>query len=221
MPHLELRPDGREKRRSIVDAMDALRQRAAFDGEHTVKIRTGGLRLPSQDIVGLVVVVAENAAGETIDMIPLPACEIIRAKRQGSDKCEEFSVFRFDGATVDGCGVVELTDGTRLRAAEVEPALLFHKVTDLDWRIVHTTIAFIHAGHECYRSPTPESPPLLDCSRLPSLDSRCGLKQIQGYIADQMPALAPPSQQQIANSLRKFGMRIPLERPRRGGAATS
>ncbi|WP_439401356.1 hypothetical protein ACNJYA_32395 [Bradyrhizobium sp. DASA03068] len=218
MPHLELEP---EKRRSIADALDVLHRSATFDGGHTVKLRIGSLRLPSQDIVGLPAVVAENAAGETTFIVGLPACDLVRASRQGSDKCEEFSVSRFDEATVDGCGVVELTDGTRLRAAEVVPASLSHTVTDLEWRIVHATIAFMHAGHECYRSPTPGWPPLLDCSRLPSLHSSCGLKQIQGYIADQVPELAPPSLQQIANTLRKFGMRIPIERPRRGGAATS
>jgi hypothetical protein len=89
-------------------------------------------------------------------------------------------------------------------------------VTDLDWCIVHHTIEFIGAEQECYKYPIRFERPrdALDCSALPALRDRIPLlKQIQGYIADREAALKDLSEQQIANTLRKFGMRIPASRP--------
>ncbi|MBR0826151.1 hypothetical protein JQ596_11425 [Bradyrhizobium manausense] len=218
MPSCEwLQHDQRNNRRSIADAIDVLPSDGAWTGE----IRVGGLRLPSQEVVGQVAVLAENAAAGLTSIVSLPACKKFRARRHGSQESEKFDIFRLDGAAVDDSGHVELVDGTRLRAVEVIPAPLPDNVTDLDWLIVHHTIDLIQAQQECYRSLIPELPPVLDCSKLPALSGKIRipeLKVIQGHIADREPALANLSEQQIANTLRKFGIRIPRTRPRRAGA---
>ncbi|MGY4237891.1 hypothetical protein ACVIIW_006838 [Bradyrhizobium sp. USDA 4449] len=209
MPHLELQWDKRNKRRSIADALNVLHQHAAFDGARTVKIRIGGLRLPSQDIVGLVGVCAENAAAETALTVTLPTCKKVWARRLGREDLEEFDIFQLDGATVHGNGNVELVDGTRLRAVEVVPALLPYNVTDLDWRILHHTIAIMKAEQECYTYPIRFAQPTdaLDCSKMPALRGKVPpRKEILRYIAKQDPALKLPSRQKIDDTLRKFGM---------------
>ncbi|WP_439364430.1 hypothetical protein ACNJYD_32585 [Bradyrhizobium sp. DASA03005] len=214
MPHLELEP---EKRRSIADALDVLHRSATFDGGHTVKLRIGSLRLPSQDIVGLPAVVAESAVGETTFIVSLPACKKVRARRHGRDDLEEFDIFQLDGATVCGSGIVELVDGRRLRAVEVVPVLLPYNVTDLDWRILHHTIAMMKAEQECYTYPMQEGctysihfaqpSDALDCSKLPALRGKVPpRKEILRYIAKQDPALKPPSRQKIDDTLHKFGI---------------
>ncbi|MGY3343523.1 MULTISPECIES: hypothetical protein [unclassified Bradyrhizobium] len=210
MPHLELQRDKRNKRRSIADALNVLHQHAAFYGGHTVKIRIGRLRLPSQDIVGLVGVCAENAAAETAFIVTLPTCKKVRARRLGREDLEEFDIFQLDGATVHGNGNVELVDGTRLRAVEVVPALLPYNVTDLDWHILHHTIAIMKAEQECYTYPIRFAQPTdaLDCSKLPALRGKVPPRKeiLRHIIAKQGPALKRPSRQKIDDTLRKFGM---------------
>lgn len=215
MPRYErLQEDQRGKRRTIADAIEVLHSNGVFDAARTGEIRVGALQLPSQEIVGLVSAFVESAADETISIVSLPTSAQLRAKRQGNAELETFAIFQLDGATFDSSCSVELLDGTRLSAVEVIPSLLPYDVTDLDWRIVHHSIAFIRAEQECYRSPIPGWPPALDCSTLPALKGRIPLlKQIQGHIADR--ELKSPSEQQIANTLRKFGMRTPIARPRR------
>jgi hypothetical protein len=222
MPRYEwLQDDERNNRRSIADAIDILHSKAGFDDAQTGTIRVGGLRLPSNEIVGLISVLFESPANDTIFIVALRTAKQFRAKRQGGEELEGFPIVQLDGASFDHSGMVQLPDGMRLRAVDLIPALLPYEITDLDWCIVHHTIAFMKAEPECYRYPIhfERSSDALDCSALIGLQGRVpGLKQIQGYIADREPALSGLSQQQIANTLCKFGMRIPARRassPRR------
>jgi hypothetical protein len=213
MPHYKsLKPDERTKRRSIADAIDLLHD----EGARSARIQVDALQLASQDVVGLIAVFAKNAVAGSTSFVTLPTCEIFCARRDGSQELEEFDIFRLEGAIVDGRGTVELADGTRLRAVEVVPALLPYNVTDLDWRILHCTIARMNAEQECYTYPIrfADRRDALDCSTLRNLSGRIPLlKEIQGDIADEEPALKDLSEQKIADTLCKFGIRLP--RPRR------
>ncbi|MBR1295113.1 hypothetical protein [Bradyrhizobium ottawaense] len=201
MPPFEwLQPNECKNRRSIADAVNHLP-----DGAWTGEIRVGGIRLPTGEIVGLVAVFSENATSG----VALPGATKFQARRHGSEELEEFDVFRLDGATVDDSCTVELVDGTRLRAVEVVPALLPYNVTDLDWRILHHTIALMKAEQECYTYPIRFAQPsdALDCSKLPALRGKVPpRKEILRYIAKQEPALKLPSRQKIDDTLHKFGM---------------
>jgi hypothetical protein len=218
MPRYErLEEKERDKRRTIADVIEVLRRRIS-DDRLRARIQVGRLRLPSDEVVGLVNIFAESAADQTVFIVSLPTSAQFRAKHQGSSETETFAIFQLDGAMIDDRGGVELLDGTRLRAVDVIPALLPNEVTELDWRIVRHTIACIEAADECYTYVLPfaESCYALDCRTLPALRDRIPLlKQIKAYIAEREPALNTLSEQQIANTLRKFGMRIPQTRPRR------
>src|SRR5262249_37607383 len=121
---------------------------------------------------------------------------------------------------------VALTNGAELRAVELVPALLPRNPSELDWRIVHHTVAIIGAEERCYRSlgkglrrPLRDMVPdarFLDCQQLSGLDLP-PLKVLALDIAARDPTLKRLSQQKIADALRKFGIRIPRPRPRRNG----
>lgn len=215
-----LHEDQRDKPRTIADVIDVLLLNGAFDGAQVGKIRVGGLRLPSQQIVGLVGAFVESAADETI---ALHTSQFFRAQRQISAGFEIFDIFKLDGATFDGSGAVQLSDGTRLRAVELTPSLLPYHVTELEWCIIRHTIAFMGVESECrYLLPSERFCYALDCSALPALQDRVPLlKQIRGYILDQDPALEDLSEQKIADAMCKFGIRIPRTRRTRRLGSTA
>lgn len=118
-----LEEDQRNRRRGIADVIEVLLRHGAFDHPLAVQIRVGALRLPSEEVVGLVGVFVENPVEEATSIVTLPSSKQFRAKRHGSQEIESFDTFRLDGATFDGSGAVELADGARLCAVEVTPAL--------------------------------------------------------------------------------------------------
>ncbi|MGY4234730.1 hypothetical protein ACVIIW_003677 [Bradyrhizobium sp. USDA 4449] len=218
MPRYQwLQQDQCDKRRGIADVIDLLHAEAVFDAPDTGEIRVGALRLPSDDIVGLIIASFARTADEITFIVSLPTSAQFRAKRRGSTEIETFAISQLDGASFDSRGNVELRDGTRLRAVEVIPSKLPYHVTELDWCILHHVIVFLGAESDCYRYPIRFEQPrdALDCSALPALKRRIPLlKQIRFYIAEREPALKNLSEQKIADTLRMFGMRIPARRTR-------
>jgi hypothetical protein len=214
-----LREKGRTLRRTIADAIEILRQDVGFKDTDRARIQVGGLRLPSQETVGLVHVLFDSLDERTF-IVSLPTSGEFRAKRLGYSKADIFDIFELDDAIVDGNCAIRLRDGTVVRAVEVVPALLPHKVTEMDLSIVHQTIELVGAKDETrYRFPADLKLPAdgLDCSTLPSLQDRIPLlKLIKAHIEDHEPSLKGISEQQISDSLQKFGMRIPKKRPRQG-----
>jgi hypothetical protein len=215
-----LREEGRTLRRTIADAIEVLRQDARFKDTDRARIQVGGLRLPSQETVGLVGVLFDSLDERTF-IVSLPTSGEFRAKRPGHSKADIFDIFELDDAIVDGNCAIQLRDGTVVRAVEVVPALLPHIVTETDLSIVHQTIELVGAKDETrYRFPAdlkllPADG--LDCGTLPSLQDRIPLlKRIKAHIEDHEPSLKGISEQQISDSLQKFGMRIPKKRPCQG-----
>ena len=214
-----LREEGRTLRRTIADAIEVLRQDARFKDTDRARIQVGGLRLPSQETVGLVGVLFDSLDERTF-IVFLPTSGEFRAKRPGHSKADIFDIFELDDAIVDGNCAIQLRNGTVVRAVEVVPAPLPYIVTEMDWSIVHQTIELVGAkGETRYRFPADLKLPAdgLDCGTLPSLQDRIPpLKLIKAHIEDHGPSLKGISEQQISDSLQKFGMRIPKKRPRQG-----
>jgi hypothetical protein len=149
----------------------------------------------------------------------------LRPKRQGEAEARLFSIFELDGAKIDNNGSVRLSDGAVLRAVEVIPANLPLKPSELDWLIVHHVIWIIEAEDRCYRSLREHAKPKcldlpedivpeirsIDCGALKGLKLP-SLKYLAWQIAKRHPTLKF-SDQKIADTLRKFGMRIPRAAP--------
>ncbi|MBR1153975.1 hypothetical protein [Bradyrhizobium sp. JYMT SZCCT0428] len=210
-----------KKRRTIADAIDVLQKSVGFNGDDRGEIQLGRMRLPSGDVVSLTWVSFESAAHRKTFIVKLPTATKFKATLQAELLIDDIG--RLEGATLDEKGNVELQDGTLMRAVEITPALLPYGVSALDLTIVALTISQMDALDKCSYSTGevffghPEDDPyvgFIDCSKLAGLDVP-QLKVIKAHIADRAPEFATVSEQKIADTLRKFGMRIPAKRSRR------
>lgn len=200
-----------------------LREHCDFGEDDRAQIRIGPFQLPSGEVVGLVNVTFTHSVRDKIYIVSLPTSARFRAFCNGASRREHFEISRLDGAVVKGSGAALLTDGVNLHAVEVIPTPLPYEPTELDWRIVHSTIAIIGAEERCYRSlrtgvPFPQRDTVpdrrgIDCSTLSGLDLP-PLKRLAHDIREKDWTLRKLSDQAIANALQKFGMRVPKPRPR-------
>jgi hypothetical protein len=212
-----------KKRRTVADAIEVLHKDVGFEGGDRARIRLGRMRLPSGDIVSLTGVFFESAVHQKTFIVWLPTAVKFRAIFQDQSVIHQFDIGRLEEASLDEAGNVELRDGTLMRAVEIIPARLPYKLSALECIIVSLTISKINAQDKCSYSTEgmfsehPDDDPyigLIDCAKLAGLGVP-ELKVIKGYIEDREPRLKSPSEQAISNTLRKFGMRIPVARPRR------
>ena len=213
--------EDRQSRRAVTDAVAVLRNHG-FTQHDRANIRVGRLRLPSGEIVGFTEVLFDAPWEDKGYSVALRTAVRFRGRRKGSTQYEDFEIIRLNGAEVDAGGVVKLADGTELYAIELLTAPMLTEPSELDWRIVHAALKFIDGGDRCYRSPRDGLPPaqsdfipderILDCAKLPDLKAP-PLKDIVQGVKCVDPALNI-SGQKIADALRKFGIRVPVPRPR-------
>jgi hypothetical protein len=220
LPHELLGENERNNRRTIMDALEILRTKASFEQDDVAKIQLGMLRLLSSEIVSLVLVSFESAIHQKSFLVSLPTASSFRAKLEGAPKSQEFEIARLGGATINSRGQVQLSDGAQIRGVEIIPALLPYDITPLDRAIIRQTIATLGIEEQCRydpggRLPEAEFNPFdyaIDCSKL-SGHPPPRLKAVQARIEDHESGFETVSLQKIANTLRKFGMRIPASRP--------
>jgi hypothetical protein len=202
----------RHSRRTVADAIQLLAEVAGFGDCDRANIRISLIGLPS-GIVGLVDLIFETRSQNRNWIVSLPSSATFTAKRQASSDEVSLDIARLDGAAVDFAGQVTLKDGEQVRAVEVEPSRWLGVPSELDWRIVHHTLAIIGAQERCYRQLAGTELRFLDCALLSGLEIPL-LKVLQGKIADRDPTLRKLSQQKIVDALQRFGIRLPPARPR-------
>jgi hypothetical protein len=212
----------------MADAVEALVASASFNNGDRAKVLSGPLKLPSEKIVWLALVVFDGADGTEGHVVRFRAAEKFSAIED--DKPATFEMQVLDGAIVDFNGVVTLLDGRRLRAVEIIPAQMPYDLSELDFKIIHLTLSMIDgAESRCYRDIRDSLPDsyrdalpsrhLLDFSQLTEGPGRPALavpllKQIRAKFEDTYPTLDLPSEQKISDALEKAGIRIPERRPR-------
>ncbi len=215
MQLVRLREEERTKRRTVVDAVEVVRQELGVDEVGPAHIKVGPLPVPGRRPVSVVLVVFS----ELNCCVSLPTCSQFKARNEARVGLQTFEIRRLDGGEILTDGSVRLTDATRLHAVEVVPTFLQYERSELEERILRHVIALTNANH-CYRSLRYGLPPplqamlpdirMIDYSRLPSIQVP-GLKIIRAYIRDHDPSFAV-SNQTIANTLERFGVRIPSRR---------
>lgn len=226
-----LADDTRSSRRTIAHAVDVLCAQTDFARGDRATIQVGHIRLPSTESVGLIQILYASPLKTFI--VALPPATKLKATRDQATISEAFDVTRFHEATVDVDGVVHLSDGLRLKAAEIRPHRLPLCPTQIDWRIVHATVRALRAEKKCYRPisyglpkrlrrliPRSEYSEFLDCMALRRLRVPT-LKELGYRLREIHPFLRNVSDQKIATTLRTFGIRIPQSRPRRAIAGRS
>jgi hypothetical protein len=202
MQYVALQEEGRDRRRTVADALDVVGQELGLNEITRAEIRLAALPLLRREPIAAVQVLFPTLQWR----VSLPAA----TRFQGSDgtSVQLLEITRLEGAKVNSDGAVLLMDGTRLRAVEVVPARLPHKVSTLEMRILRHLIEQTHSDH-CYRSMRdglPEhmqrmTPDLraIDYARLASIQAP-PLKVIRGYIEDHEPELRV-SNQKISDTL--------------------
>ena len=208
----------RNLRRTAMDAVEVLRNEVGFQDDDQAEFQIGLMRLASGNLVGLVEIHFDDLTGKVVYRVSLPTSTHFHAIPHGFPVRRRFEIARLSHAKIDGYGLIWLNDGSELRALEIEPAHLPLEPSGLDWRIVHLTLECVNA-RDCYRGAQEGVPPdlrdmvpdlhFLDFARLSDLVLP-PLKDIADYIAKKHRKV---SGQQIANSLRKFGIRHPQDRP--------
>jgi hypothetical protein len=224
MRYKRLQEENRNRRRTVVDAIETLKEQICFQDNDRAELRIWLIELPSGDVVGLVNVFFESLPDITL-IVSLPTSIFFRARQPEQSEFQHFDIAELDGASLDGAGNVELKDGTRLRAVEVVPARLPYEISELDWRIVNHTVSMMGAEERCYVHPSRSSSPkqrqiarehrLLDVSTLVGLGAPPLLKQIKGTFLDQNTDVKNISEAKISDTLSKFGMRRHARRPRK------
>jgi hypothetical protein len=229
MPQYDrLREGGRNSRRTMADAIEVLHEEVGFAANDHAEIVIGRLKLPSAEVVGLVQIIFAPQRGDKAYVVSLPTAKQFYAYHANAQQRDRFDIAELHGARLDGSGNVVLANGTALRAIEVITARLPLAPTKLDWRIIHHTLAIIEADH-CYRHlgyglrpQLQDQVPnlrILDCSTLIGLNVP-PLKVITSRIRERDRRLKA-SDQHIADALHKFGIRIPIARPRRRHGLTT
>lgn len=213
--YVRLCENERASRRTIADAVAVFEKEAAFGRGDAATIHVRRMLLPSREIVGIVLLIFDIPCSEKSYVVSLPSSTHFYS--YGSADMQS-DIILLHGAVVDSRAAVVLADGTSLRAVELVPARLPLEPTELDYRIVHATIAFTGGRQNSYRKLR-EEPRLRDVSEqapdlqfldlqlvrnlpIPSLDS------ISAYLKQTGPNLPVPSHEKIATTLLNFGMRF-------------
>lgn len=207
---------------SVAEAIAEFVDEAKFQPNDRARIICAGLPLPSQEIVTLTGLLFERKDNHAFTAW-LRSSKMCQARHE--DQAIEFETAELENAAVDIAGNVTRADGKILRAVQVIPAKLPYIITDLDWQIVHQTISSAKAEDQCYALPAGSGDPdfvatarelnLLNYSALLSLDNVPFLKVIQGDLLKHNPNSKVVSEQKIADTLSKFGIRHKRARPRR------
>ena len=197
-------------------------RKAGFGDNDRAEISIGLLKLPSAEVVGLVQITFAPQIGDKAHVVSLPTSKQFKAYRTNARQRRYFDIAELNGAVVDGSGNVLLANGIALRAVEVIPARLPLEPTELDWRIIHCTLSILEAD-DSYRSWATGLPPrlqgmladlrIVDCGTFGGL-TLPRLNVLSAQIREREPTLRMVSTQQVADTLRKFGIRIPVPRPR-------
>ena len=229
MPQYErLSEEARNSRRTTSDAIEVLREKAGFGKNDRAEISIGLLKLPSAELVGLVQIVFEPP-GDKGYVVSLPTAKHFLAYRPNAPQRDRFEIEQLHRAVLDDTGNVLPHNGVTLRAVEFIPARLPLEPTEVDWRIIRRTLSIIEADH-CYRHWASGLPPqlqemmaelrIVDCSTFGGL-TLPRLKVLSSRIRERDPIFRMLSTQQVADTLRKFGIRIPVPRPRRRHGLTT
>jgi hypothetical protein len=212
-----LNEDSRDKRRTIADALEVIRQELAVDEMPVAEIRVGPIPLPCGEATAVVMLVCPDLEC----WVSLPASSWFTAFPEKTSQRHQFKIHCLDQAKVSSTGVV-LTDGRCVRGVEMVPTHMPYEMSLVEERILWNVIKFT-ASYGCFRNLRDDLPQhlqpgipglwVLDYGRLHTIPRR-PLKAIKAYIETHDPELTV-SNQKIADALAKCGVRVPRRRPRR------
>jgi hypothetical protein len=213
-----LKEDSRDKRRTVADALEVIREELGVDEMPGAEIRVSLLPLPSGEATAAVALVCPD-----LDCcVSFPASRCFTAFPENCSQRHRFEISCLQEAKVGPTGSVVLTDGRCLRGVEMVPTHMPYELSLVEERILWNVIKFT-ASYGCFRNLRDDLPQhlqagipdlwVLDYGRLHTIPRR-PLKTIKAYIETHDPELRV-SNQKIADALAKCGVRVPRRRPQR------
>jgi hypothetical protein len=225
--YVNLAEGNKHNRRSVADVIDLLITHAGFQVGDRAKIRTILMPLAVKDPVFQFCIVFPRLRTSETFLVWLPTSSRFAARATDHTRIRKYNTPDLNDASVDYYGNAALLNGMQLRAIEIVPAPLPYEFSELDRRIVMSTIYFMKIEDVVFRTLGEELDPETRAS-LPTIRAidfrRLGrlalpyLKQLQGFMADSYGLSETPSLQKISSTLLKCGMR-PVERRRQSADA--
>jgi hypothetical protein len=220
--YVTLSEGNKHNRRSVADAIDLLTAHADFRINSSAKICTLPLPLMSKEPLAQLCIVFKNLAADATFLVWLPTSSRFKAKHPDQTETDTFATPDLNDASIDFNGNVFLTSGAQLRAVEVIPATLPYELSDLEWRILKSTIKHMKIEDVVVRTFGEELDPdvratlpvirRIDFQRLQGFEMP-PLKTLQAFIIEHEVGIESVSLQKISSTLSKCGMR-PVTRRR-------
>jgi hypothetical protein len=212
----------KHNRRTVADAVDLLIKHAGFQSSDSAKIRTIQFPLAAKEPLAQLCIVFQRLDASVTFLVWLPTSSRFTARASDQTTTKQFNTPDLNEASVDYSGNVALRSGAQLKAVEVIPASLPFELSDLDRRILMSTISFMKIEDLVFRTLGEELDPearatlpvirAIDFQRLRGLEMPL-LKQLQAFMAESGDFIKTPSLQKISTTLSNCGMRT-VERRR-------
>jgi hypothetical protein len=138
-----LSDDNRGTRRSLADGIEVLIKHADFRNSDRAEVWTIGLPLDAKEPLAQLCVAFQSVALNVTFLVWLPTSSRCTGIAFEQNRTVNFNTVELDDASVDYSGNVVLTSGAQLRAVRVIPSRLPYKLSDLDHRILRSTINFM------------------------------------------------------------------------------
>jgi hypothetical protein len=151
-----LKEDSRDKRRTVADALEVIRQEPEVEEMAGAEIRVSPFELPSGEATAVVAVVCPDFDC----FVSLPASWWFTALSEKCSQRQRFEIPCLDDAKVGPDGSIVLTDGRRLRGVEMVPSHMPYAMSPVEQRILWHVIALTES-YDCYRNLRDDLPPHL------------------------------------------------------------
>jgi hypothetical protein len=220
---MKLHDHGRERRRTIQDAIEVFRNCPGFSEDFCAEILVRQMVFPNGEAPYLIQLVSYSLGLA----VSLPTASHFFAVRTVGLPPERFPAFRLDGATIDSMGNVQLTDETCLHRVSIKPARINGTPSEMDLEILHFVVdrygdidrGYAYLGLTDVRYDRS----FLDFSTLSDIEVPA-LKAIEIDIREncsKWPKLSGVTHREIGRALAKCGVRRPRSGPRSSRAIES
>ena len=132
-----LKEDSRDKRRTVADALEVIRQEPEVEEMAGAEIKVSPFELPSGEATAVVAVVCPDFDC----FVSLPASWWFTALSEKCSQRQRFEIPCLDDAKVGPDGSIVLTDGRRLRGVEMVPTHMPYAMSPVEQRILWHVIA--------------------------------------------------------------------------------
>jgi hypothetical protein len=147
----ELTFDGRKSLRSIVDALEKLRELGGLQGEGNIECRTLRIELPNARVSGVVCVIGPRQDDGRRWIIRMPSADKFSAISTTKVR-QTFEIGLLNGAIIDQDGNVSLRNGQHVHGIHLTPVPVHYDFDSTEHAIVWHALRLLGKLDDCWRS---------------------------------------------------------------------